>query len=220
MSSNLIKNKSVKATKTLTTSYGIIVGLAAILHGFFEILQGNKIINNHLIDAIGPNQKFWEYSILHAVTYAPTYLIAGILAIICGISLLFWSVYFVGKKFNSTVILILVVITFLVGGGYGPPISIGLLAILASLLINRPIVHLKNLVPSNSNWAIQKTWPWTLIAFIIIFGCSVAINVVGWPLILLLGTEGTNTFVWFLAFVMIVIMTISFVHALIFDSIS
>ena len=77
--------KNNHATKTVASIFGVLVGLAGIQHGIFEILQGNVAPNDIMIDAIGPAQKFWEYATENALTIIPNFLVTGILAIIFGL---------------------------------------------------------------------------------------------------------------------------------------
>lgn len=52
--------KRTSATRVVTSTLGVLVGLAGVEHGVFEILQGNVAIGGFMIDAIGPAQKLWE----------------------------------------------------------------------------------------------------------------------------------------------------------------
>lgn len=205
------------ALKTIAVWYGSIVGIAAILHGFFEFLQGDKKITDPFIDAIGPHQRIWEYSGLHAISYAPTYLLAGILAICMGMVLIIWSLLYLDKKGSTIILALIVIITYLVGGGYGPPLSLGTLAIIASLLSEKKIVDLSHYSNSGTGKLIIKSWPWSLILFAVVFFSSVLLNIVGWPLTVLIGIQATNDFIWFLVFLMIFLMIGSLLNALLVD---
>ena len=212
-----MKNKEEKKTnpqKTLAKTYGIIVGLTAIVHGFFETLQGNEQITSSFIEAIGPNQKLWEYGTLHAVTYAPTYLIAGLLAITMGIIVIVWSILFLEKNVGAIILFLLVVITFLVGGGYGVPITIGILASIAAVNMNKlKMVMSKHLSIKITNLNLNA-WPGSLILFIIVFVASTTLSIIGWPLVDLIGANTTNSFVWFMAIIMIILMIVAFCNSI------
>lgn len=60
-----------KATKVVASTLGVLVGLAGIEHGFFELLQGNTTTDNIMINAIGPAQRFWEHGTERALTIIP-----------------------------------------------------------------------------------------------------------------------------------------------------
>ena len=211
---------NTKATKIVAVTYGIIMGLAAVVHGFYEFLQGDVVIKDYFIDAIGPKQRLWEFSNLHAVSIAPTFLITGILAMSMGIIVIVWSVLFLGKKLGATSFFVLVILTFVLGGGYGPPISLGLLATLASMRINKPITYFNDHLSSHIKGIVIKLWPESLITFIMIFVVSVGITIIGWPVVNLLGAVATNNFVWVLALIMIILMIFSVINALMFDAVN
>ena len=213
---NKLENQT-NATKLLVNTYSILVGLTAIVHGFYETLQGNEPIKESLIDAIGPKQRLWEYSILHAVSYAPTYMIAGILAIIMGILVIVWSLFFIEKRLRTIILFFLIILTFLVGGGYGAPLSLGLLAILASLRINNPILKLNDYLSSSIKVLTIKLWPTSLIVFIIVFIGSILITIIGWPFVNIFGTKATNSLVWLMVPVMMILMIFAVLNALIYD---
>ena len=215
---NKLENQT-NATKLLVNTYSILVGLTAIVHGFYETLQGNEPIKESLIDAIGPKQRLWEYSILHAVSYAPTYMIAGILAIIMGILVIVWSLFFIEKRLRTIILFFLIILTFLVGGGYGAPLSLGLLAILASLRINRPILKLNDYLSSSFKTISIKLWPASLIVLIVVFVGSVFITIIGWPFVNVIGPKATNSLVWLLVPVMMISMILAVLDALIYDGI-
>jgi hypothetical protein len=73
-----------KATRAVAITLGVLVGLSGIEHGFFEMLQGNIPSSDIIIDAIGPEQRFWEYGTERALTIIPDFFVTGILAIILG----------------------------------------------------------------------------------------------------------------------------------------
>lgn len=79
------------ATKTVASTFGVLVGLAGIQHGIFEILQGNVVTNDFMIDAIGTEQMFWEYATETALTIIPNFLITGIFAVIFGLLVTIWT---------------------------------------------------------------------------------------------------------------------------------
>ena len=67
------KNATInRATKIYASTLGILVGLAGIEHGILEVLQGNVRPEGLMIDAIGPEQRLWEYSAETALTISPT----------------------------------------------------------------------------------------------------------------------------------------------------
>ena len=99
--------KNNGATKTVASTFGVLVGLAGMQHGFFEMLQGNVTPNDIMIDAIGPEQKFWEYATETALTIIPNFLVTRILAIIFGFLVKIWAYAFINKKNGARILLLL-----------------------------------------------------------------------------------------------------------------
>lgn len=62
------RNQSLQIT---ASALGIPVGLAGIMHGIFEILQGNVRTQGMMIAAIVPEHRFWEYGWETAFTLVP-----------------------------------------------------------------------------------------------------------------------------------------------------
>ena len=65
--------------------YGILIGIAGVEHGIFEILQGDVPTSGLMIDAIGDAYRFWPGAMETALTIIPNYLWTGILAVFFGI---------------------------------------------------------------------------------------------------------------------------------------
>ena len=51
-------NVNGSSCRIVASTFGILVGLAGIMHGIFEILQCNTSPNDLLSEAIGPSQRF------------------------------------------------------------------------------------------------------------------------------------------------------------------
>jgi hypothetical protein len=103
----------------VASALGACVGLSGIDHGIFEVLQGNTRTPGMLIPSIGPVQQMWEYGTEDAFTLVPNYLVTGILAIVLGALTLVWSLGFLARPRGDTVLLVLGLLTFAVGGGVG-----------------------------------------------------------------------------------------------------
>ena len=107
--------ENISATRAVASTFGVLVGLAGIEHGFFEMLQGNVTPNDIMIDAIGPAQRFWEYATEPALTIIPNFLITGILAMIFGLLVTIWAYAFIDKKYGARILFLLSIILWLVG---------------------------------------------------------------------------------------------------------
>lgn len=177
-----------RATKIYASTLGVLVGLAGVEHGVFEVLQGNVRPENLMIDAIGPEQKLWEFAIETALTVIPNFLISGILAIILGILVTIWALAYVDTKYGAPVLLFLSIALFLVGGGFAP-IFLTILAFLAATRINKPLRFWRSRAPGGFRNLMAKLWPWTLIISVVSFVIAVEIAIFGDPLLTLVGAE-------------------------------
>lgn len=109
-----------KKTRITASAIGVLLRLAGIFnHGLFEILQGNISTNGFYIEAIGENHRFWLYGTEGAFTLIHNFLITGIIAVLIGISIVFWSIKYIHFKHGATVFLALLILLTLVGGGIG-----------------------------------------------------------------------------------------------------
>jgi hypothetical protein len=151
-----------RATRTIVTTIGIILGLAGIDHGFFEVLQGNQPTTGLVIQAIGPAQKMWKYGGEEAFTIVPNFLITGILAIIASVALILWSVRFIGTKHGASIFTLLLILLFLVGGGIAAPIVFGPPVWAAATRINEPLAWWRKVLPQRVRSILARLWPYTL----------------------------------------------------------
>lgn len=143
---NAMVKKNNHATRVVASTLGVLVGLAGIDQGFFEILQGNAPPNGIMIEAIGPAQRFWEHGTETALTIIPSYLVSGILSILIGILVIVWSVAFIDRKYGAGILMLLSTILFLVGGGFAP-IFMAIIASLTATRINKRSKFWRALLP-------------------------------------------------------------------------
>jgi hypothetical protein len=209
--------KGINATRIVASSFGVLVGLAGIDHGIFEILQGNVAPDSLLIDAIGPAQRFWEHGRETALTIVPSYLASGILAVILGSLVVVWAAAFVRQRRGALVLLALSVALFLVGGGFAP-IVMALLASLAAARIDKPLVLRRTGVVGTLRSGLSATWPWALGAFVLLFLFSVTVAIFGWPLTAFLGDDAAVSVLNALANVVLGLMVLSLVAGLAHDA--
>ena len=130
-------NNYNKATSVVASTLGVLVGLAGIDHGIFEMMQGNTVPESVMISAIGPGQRFWEFGTETALTIVQNFLITGILAVIVGLCVTIWSLFFVDRKHGALILMLLSILLFLVGGGFAP-IFMAVVASLTASRINKP----------------------------------------------------------------------------------
>lgn len=180
-----------RATRVYSSTLGILVGLAGIEHGYFEILQGNVRPESMMIDAIGPEQRNWEFGIETALTVVPSFLVSGILAVILGALVAVWAYRFVDRKAGPLVLLVLSVLLWLVGGGFAP-IFLTVLAFLGATRVHKPLSFWRARASQGLRRLFATLWPWSLIVSVVSFAISVEIAIFGDPLLGIVGNAETT----------------------------
>lgn len=206
-----------RAVWTVASTYSILVGLAGIDHGIFEILQGNRVPESLMIEAIGPEQRFWQYGVETALTIVPNFLLTGILAVIVGLIVLVWGGFFVQRKHGAGVLMLLSLVLFLVGGGFAP-IFMAVLGSLAATRINKPLTWWRGKIPAALRSALAFFWPFILIAFVLVFVVSVEIAIFGWPLTTFFDDQSTMDYLNNLSYLMVGLMVLSVLSSLAHDA--
>jgi hypothetical protein len=64
-------------------------------------------------------------------------------------------------------------------------------------------------IPAAIQTFLDWLWPWSLIAFILVFILSVEMAIFGYPLVSFLGAETTQTILWNIANIMLGLMLLS-----------
>lgn len=208
--------KNAGATRAVASTLGVLVGLAGIEHGFFEVLQGNVTPSDIMIDAIGPAQRFWEYGTETALTIIPNFFVTGILAITVGLLVAIWAIAFIDRKYGAGVLLLLSIIQWLVGGGFAP-IFMSILASVTATRINKPLRLWRTHLSVNLRDFLAKLWPWSIIAFALVFLIGVEIQIFGYPLLLFFDANITFTIQNILAWIMVGLMPVSIITAFAHD---
>jgi hypothetical protein len=204
------------ATRVVASTLGVLVGLAGIEHGLFEVLQGDVRPDSIMIDAIGPSQRFWEHAAETALTVIPSFLITGILAMIVGLVLAIWAAVFVHTRFGPGLLLLLSIILFLVGGGFAP-IFLSILAFAAATRIGKPLGWWRSHLPASIRTFLAKLWPWALVASVLSFVVAVEIAIFGYPLLWFFEPDTTFAIQYALAYAMLVLTLLSLPSAFAYD---
>jgi hypothetical protein len=207
---------NLSATRIVTSTLGILVGLAGIEHGIFEVLQGDIMPSDILIDAIGPAQRFWEYGTERALTVIPNFFITGILAIFFGILVTIWAVMFIQRRYGAQIFFLLAIILWLVGGGFAP-IFFSIIAVITATRINKPLIWWRTHLPDSIRNFLVKLWPGSLIALVVIFWIGVEIAIFGYPLLWFFPADFTYSIQFTLALIMIGLTLISVFSALAYE---
>jgi hypothetical protein len=208
--------KNNGATRAVASTLGVLVGLAGVEHGFFEVLQGNVSPSDVMIEAIGPAQRFWEYGTEPALTIVTNFFVTGILAMIVGILVTVWAAAFIDRKHGAVVLLLLSVTLWLVGGGFAP-IFMTLLASATATRINKPLNWWRKHLSVNLRGFLARLWLWSIISFVVVFAVGVEIAIFGYPLLWLFDASTTYSIQSTLAFIMVTLMPVSIITALAHD---
>ncbi len=98
-----------------------------------------------------------------AMSILPSFLVAGILTVILGLSIAIWAAAFVQRKNGGAVLILLSIMLLLFGGGFFPPL-IGIAGGAAGTRINKPLP--KRPAGSMVRFA-AKIWPWPLVILMV-----------------------------------------------------
>jgi hypothetical protein len=167
-----------RATKTIVSTIGVVLGLSGLDHGIFEIMQGSQPTNGVLINAIGPEQLMWVHGNEAAFTILPNFLLTGILSVLAGVAMIVWSVWFIDRKHGPLGFFILDVLLFLFGGGIAAPVLFFPAAGIAATRIHKPLTGWRKVLPERIRPFLAKLWPYILtIAFTsMLIGLYIAIT--------------------------------------------
>jgi hypothetical protein len=207
----------ISATRiTAATLAGFISSLAGVMHGCFEILQGNSTPDGLVINAIGPAQRLWPSAALHAFTLVPNYAATGILAVIIGTVSVIWAAGFIDRKDGPRVMALLSLALFLFGGGFGP-LFVGMFASLIATRIGNPPAWLRTRFSLRLRKFLAGLFPGMLVFYVILFVAAVETTVFGYPMLWLLSAQTTELIVLRAGNVMLIFMALAVLSAFAFD---
>ena len=164
-------------TRIIVATVGAFLGIAGLDHGIFEILQGNTPTNGLIIQAIGPEQRLWGTE--EAFTIVPNFLMTGILAVIVSLAIIVWSIGFVHRKHGATVLGLLFIALFLVGGGIAAQIMFAPFTWAAATRIHRPLTGWRKVLPEGIRRGLATIWPATLIIGCLSFLIGISSRLLG-----------------------------------------
>lgn len=148
-----------------------------MIAGFFEVRQGNVVPDGYWISYIGPEYSMWQDSTYDAFTIIPNLYITGILTIITSVLVLVWSVGFIHKRRGPSIMFLLVVIHFLVGGA--KVIDIGTLASLIATRIDEPLKWWRSHMTVDLRRALARVWPWSFAIYVLISLSLLGLTILG-----------------------------------------
>lgn len=164
-SGNMAMNK---ATNTVASTFGVIVGIAGLEHGIGEALQGNAVPGPNPIQSWPNVEAFKILGGEPAMTLLPSLLLAGFLTILVSILVIVWSIRSMKTKTGSPVLILLSVVLLLTGGGYAPPV-LGVLTALCALLIHAPVGWLRTHFPLSIQNGAGAAWRWVFAVCLVLW---------------------------------------------------
>lgn len=206
-----------RATITIATTLGILIGICGVIHGFFEALQGYQSTDGFFIFAVGKGNSWtlWTQGSEGAFTIVPNFLVTGLCAMIVGIALAVWSAFYNKAKKGSLVFILVGICLFLVGGGVAQVPFIVLTAAIITR-INKPLNWWQNNIPKKLRRILTKLWFWLLISFLVLFATAFEVSIFGFfPFI-----NDPNTLLmicWFTLGFATVLLLLSIIGAFSFD---
>ncbi len=180
MKTEIRGHSEMSATRTIVTILGILVGMSGAIHGFFEVLQGYRSTDGFFIFAIGKGNGWtiWTQGSEGAFTLVQNFLVTGILAIIVGGVLAFWSVFYIKTKRGSLIFLLIGICLFLVGGGVAQVPFIVLTAAVITR-IDKPLNWWRNNLPKNLRFTLAKLPFWLFAGFLVLFSITFEVSIFG-----------------------------------------
>jgi len=123
----------VSTARAAASAIGVVAGLSGASHGPGEMLQGNIAPSGVMIESWpGLTSLAGE----PAMTFVPSFLVAGVLTIIFGLIVTVWAAAFVQRKNGGLILILLSIMMLLVGGGIFPP-GFGIIAGIIGTRIKR-----------------------------------------------------------------------------------
>jgi hypothetical protein len=149
--------KKSKTGRIITAILGIALAISGMHHGFFEILQGNNPTNTMFIESIGESQRMWIHGSDDAFTLIPNFLITGIVSVVLSLFIIFWALFYLDKKYGTTIFLMLFILLTLTGGGIGY-IPFFILTWAYATRMNTGSGWWNKVLPLKIKTALSKTW--------------------------------------------------------------
>jgi hypothetical protein len=167
-------------TRMIATTVGVFFGLfSSINHGIFEILQGNRLTSGLLINAIGEAQRFWPDGTEPAFTLIPNYMITGIAAVLVGVAIIIWSIWYLPTKHGRRVYLGLFILSFLVGGGIGQAFFF-IPAWAFATRMGKPLYWWRKTLPHRSLPLIARLWKSALFLAVVLMLIGLEMAIFGY----------------------------------------
>jgi hypothetical protein len=167
-----------EATRRVATALGMAYAVAGMVHGLFEVLQGNRPTGGVFIQAIGPEQLMWRHGTEDAFTLIPNFLASGIVAMAISVLIVAWCGLLLRGRHGRTGLLLLFVALTLAGGGIGH-IIFYLTAWAYATRMNRPLTWWKGVLQGGVRTLLARVWLPALLASLALFLVGLVVSVFG-----------------------------------------
>ena len=154
------------ATKTVASTFGVIVGLAGLEHGIGEILQGRVAPPSVMFESWPNSEVLRVMAGEPAMSLIPDLLLSGILTALLSLATIAWSVAFLGTKHGGIVLMLLSSALLLVGGGFAPPLM-GLIVGGAATRIRKPLTRWRQQGQGSPPPLLARLWAYLLAASVV-----------------------------------------------------
>ena len=125
---------------------GASIGVAAAIHGIFEIAKGNvPVSGTELLKTAG------------AFTVIPIYVWTGIAAMAVAACLVTWTITRIHQRYGPTVFLLLAILLFLVGGGVAQLLPF-ILTWAVSTRLREPLTWWEKAITDGSRRRLSRLW--------------------------------------------------------------
>jgi len=168
------------ATREISCTLGVLLGISSISHGLPEILQGNQTTPGLIVNAVGAGYRWtvWKQGSEPAFTLVPNFLLTGILASAIGLLIILCSIRFIQRPHGPAVFLLLAITSFLVGGGLAQVLLFSLNWALATR-IHASLEFWRWLIPQSARGIMARFWRWPLVAGSVFFLAALEIAIFG-----------------------------------------
>lgn len=153
------KNQNRSALQVFAATFGSIMALAGLEHGFGESLQGSARPAGLMIQSWPEAAFFRSLGGEPAMTVIPNLQLTGVLAVIASLVLLCWSLLYVQRKNGGLMMILISIALLLFGGGIFPPVFAALIGAVATR-IHTPLVWWRKRLPAGQRDWLAKIWPW------------------------------------------------------------
>lgn len=156
----------ISALRVTAGLLGITTGLYGVEHSYFEALQGNVAPSAVLINAVSPPCLPYPLGCEPAMTFLPSYLLTGILAMSISLVVIVWSTFFVQRRNGGVILILLSILQVLLGGGLAPIFG-GIFGGIAGTKIDSPSTWWRAHLGIGNAGLLAKLWPWSLAIYLL-----------------------------------------------------